>query len=126
MERVDLWSNVISKFFENPLIIFGGGGNLWISRTMNAPTLENFFLDTIFSYGLLGGGFIFYFLAIPVRFVKKSCVTTFELLILKVVLIIAVTVSMTGNVLVDPMYGGITFFVLFSLISVLEFEFKGV
>jgi len=102
--RLDLWRSafdVASDEFHRFLIGFGRNSGF---GDVGTRTLENFWLDTFFSYGLLGFSIVLFFLIYP--FLSLSKINVKDMLewdIIKSFTIIILVVSMTGNVLADPM-----------------------
>lgn len=104
---MDLWNAGVLRF------LLGYGGESFASR-IDSPTADSFYLDHGLSQGLLGLVFVLAILIMPALKLKHDPLATFGILIVAV----ALTVSLTGNVLADPTYGGVTFSLLYGLLAI--------
>jgi len=95
-----------------------GVGNKSLSNFIQGPTTDSFYLDHGVSHGFLGLLALLTIVVAPGlqawsagNFVKEASLGM-------LVVIICLTVSLTGNVLVDPTYGGISFLLLYGFLSI--------
>lgn len=114
MERIGLWQMGVDLWLEGPLsFLFGHGYGSLLSLT-GVASAHNFFINILVSMGLLGLFVVFAVLTIPLFLVFKS---KDRRGLAFLVLAVAVIVSMTGNVLVDPFYGGVTYLLSYAFLA---------
>jgi len=120
-DRLNVWSDAAEALDRQPGLMVVGGGKTWIKRNLGTPTAENFFLDAILAYGGLFATWLFVLLMTPAVALavmhKKRSGFAFKRHAAVAATAIALTVAMTGNVVVDPMYGGVTFALLYALLA---------
>lgn len=115
--RTELWKNGLDVWTLKPLTFLLGFGSNSLSDYLigGFKTSENFFIDQGIAGGLVGLIIAFFLLLWPIIEVllrKKNSRLIFD------VTLIAFIVSLTGNVLVDPFYGGVTFASLYGAMNV--------
>lgn len=108
-ERFSLWARGVDVWLSSVANIFLGYGGGVFGKYIDSPTTDSFYLDHVLISGLLGLIIIVTYLAHPVIHVHKRDVTRFVKLSVYLTFTIAVVVSLTGNVLVDPTFGGFIF-----------------
>lgn len=115
--RTELWQNGLAVWTLKPITFLLGFGSNSLSNYLSGGfnTSENFFIDQGIAGGLVCLSIAVFLLLWP----------TVEVLIRKKnyqlicdVTLVAVIVSLTGNVLVDPFYGGVTFASLYGALNV--------
>ena len=116
--RFYLWGKGFSLLEQNVGTLFLGYGNALFTRKLGAASTDNFFLDSALSVGIIGTVVILAIILTPSLTVWKAGRYSRHACLGVLVTIVALTVSLTGNVVVDPMYGGITFLLLYALVSV--------
>lgn len=85
---------------------------------IGSPTADSFYLDHALSEGLLGLMLLLSLVITPALQVWSTGNFTREASVGILVSVVALTVSLTGNIFVDPLYGGVTFLLLYALFSV--------
>jgi hypothetical protein len=111
--RFSLWDQSYQLWTDNPVNLFFGVGAKNMNYYLGAITSDSFFLDHLAAEGLIGLLFILALLVWPLwRLRGRGSVKPGENVAF-LTLAVAMTVSITGNVLVDPYYGGITFLLLY-------------
>lgn len=116
--RFYLWEKSFSLITEGIGTLFIGHGNALFMRELGSASSDNFYLDSVISVGLFGTVIILAIIFIPSISVWKAGHYSRNLCLGVLVSITVLTVSLTGNVIVDPMYGGISFLLLYSIYSV--------
>jgi O-antigen ligase len=116
--RFDLWLRSVGLWTDNIGAFFLGYGSQSIPNLIGSPTADSFYLDHALSEGLLGLMLLLALVITPALQVWSAGHLTREASLGILVSVVALTVSLTGNVLVDPLYGGVTFSLLYGLLSV--------
>jgi hypothetical protein len=122
LARYDLWNRAVELWTADSSRFFLGYGSERFANLMGSSTADSFYLDHGVSEGFIGLSIILSILFAPVlRVIRQGIferIATLALLILVVIMI----VSITGNVLVDPMVGGVTFSLLYGLAAARSYE----
>ncbi|OPY79860.1 MAG: O-Antigen ligase [Syntrophorhabdus sp. PtaU1.Bin153] len=117
--RLELWSTSFDILTKSPTHFFLGYGNHGTVYMLDeAVTTDNFYLDHALGEGVLGLFFILALVLTPLVGIHNRRGYVQENKMTLIVTAVALVVSLTGNVLVDPTYGGITFLVLYGHLSV--------
>ncbi|HEY3373553.1 MAG TPA: O-antigen ligase family protein [Candidatus Aquicultor sp.] len=116
--RFDLWIRSLNMWLSDPVAFLFGFGNNTFHQLLNATTSDSFFLDHGVSDGLLGLIILLALIVGPVLKIQRMERYSRLVRIALLVTCIALIVSLTGNVLVDPFYGGLTFTILYGALSV--------
>lgn len=103
-EGFDLWVKDVGTFF------FGYGSQAF-RDLLGKPTTDNFYLDHVLGEGLIGLLVIMALVWWPIFELWRAGSGLLHMAFLAVV--VATVVSFTGNVLVDPFYGGVTILVIY-------------
>ncbi len=104
--RLSTWENGYKTWMQSEWpFLFGYGSGAAESQS----TTENFFLDSLNIRGLIGTSIVLFLFLYPLFLCRGK---NKEIKIITIFL--AILVSLTGNVLVDPYYGGVTFIILYS------------
>jgi O-antigen ligase len=117
-DRLYLWPKSMELATANPLRFLVGYGNRSFAQLINSPTADNFYLDHWVSEGFLGLLLILGILSAPFWRLKGGRNMHEPRLLVVLAILIALVVSVTGNVLVDPTYGGVTFALLYGVSAV--------
>ena len=112
LRSIELWTDNIGSFF------LGYGSKSFTILIGGSPTADSFYLDHALSEGLFGLLLLLALVITPAMQVWRAGNFTIGASLGMLVAIVALTVSLTGNVLVDPLYGGVTFSLLYALLSV--------
>jgi len=110
-ESLDLGGRSVDRFLV-------GYGNKSFANQIGSATADNFYLDHWLSEGFIGLMLVLSILVRPAIKVWRASLPAGVGILGVLVLLVALVVSLTGNVLVDPTYGGITFALLYGLLSV--------
>jgi hypothetical protein len=106
VSRLELWRSVAIYLTTNPFeVLFGLGKNSGYGD-LNTHTLENFWLDVIFSYGFFGFIIVSYIILFPIIWLARAQQKTKSeknWMIIKAIFLVTIVASLTGNVLADPM-----------------------
>jgi O-antigen ligase len=116
--RFDLWRESLQLGFGSADRFLLGYGNRSFANRIDSPTADSFYLDHWLSEGFLGLTVILIILIRPAVKVWRANLSRGAGILGVLVLLVALVVSLTGNVLVDPIYGGITFALLYGLFAV--------
>jgi hypothetical protein len=117
--RLELWSVGMELLLFKTVNFFLGYGSASISNILGGwNTTDNFYLDHALGEGALGLIIILSIILAPAIIILKTKGLKAETKAAFLITIIALVVSITGNVLVDPTYGGITFLLLYGYLSV--------
>lgn len=110
--RTTLWREGASLWFGETTTFLFGYGYGSVERFIGAESTHNYFLNMGVWIGLLGLLIILYIMGMPiVRLIQRGNISTFR--IGAVALSNAFVVSLFGNVLVSPVFGGLTFLTLY-------------
>lgn len=102
--RLRIWALALEFIVENPVSVLIGLGKGSGFGTIGTHTLENFWLDIFFSYGLMGLLIVMFLIFYPLFYLNRMHnIEDCEWLCFKALFIILFVVSLTGNVLADPM-----------------------
>lgn len=118
VKRLAFWKEGVGYLATDPVFLMIGRGSTWLHE-LGLQTFESFYLDTAIAYGLIGLILVLALLVYPL--IRASDCWRQRPWILVVAVIaatVALTVGMTGNVVVDPYYGGVTFLILCGAASV--------
>jgi O-antigen ligase len=118
--RFDLWQRSLDLGSSSVYRFLVGYGNQSFVNRIDGPTADNFYLDHWVSEGFIGLMLVLMILIRPALKVWHAEPSAKAGTLGVLVLLVALVVSLTGNVLVDPTYGGITFALLYGLLSVYE------
>jgi len=116
--RLDLWQKSLDLGSDSVHRFLIGYGNQSFTNRIDSPTSDSFYLDHWLSEGFIGLMLVLMILVKPVLKVWRASLSASAGILGVLVLLVALAVSLTGNVLVDPTYGGITFALLYGLLSV--------
>ena len=111
--RFDVWEASLDLWNAGVLRFLLGYGGQSFANLIDSPTADSFYLDHGLSQGFLGLVFILALVITPAMKLRLDPRTALAALVVTV----ALTVSLTGNVLADPTYGGVTFALLYGLLS---------
>jgi hypothetical protein len=114
-ERFHLWDQSMQLWLDSPGSFFIGYGNAGFRSRLKSSTADIFYLDHGLSEGFIGLAVLLLLLFLPFRAVRRMGGGDKPG---NMAFLVAVTVSLTGNVLVDPFYGGITFLLLYGSLAV--------
>lgn len=112
--RFHMWERSLNLWLGQFGSFLLGYGNMGFRDRLGSATSDMFYLDRGLSEGVIGLLALLMLAYWPFRYLKKSGggekpgISAF---------LVALVVSMTGNVLVDPFYGGITFMVLYGSLA---------
>jgi hypothetical protein len=114
--RFELWERAIDLCVTQPDTFLLGYGSNSISYLLGGSnTSESFYLDQSIAGGMIGLIIILFIWLWPlldmILFRKKYS-------IIVPVTVISICVSITGNVVVDPFYGGVTFILLYGTFNI--------
>lgn len=112
-ERIELWERSFAILTNNPRIFLIGNGYDYKDFLIDSPSAHNFFLNIHLSLGIIG--VLIFFSIILGPLILNSSLSKEAQDLLMLVVTIAMIVSLTGNILVDPFYGGITFLLLYGI-----------
>lgn len=115
--RLSLWSLALKILGEADIwsLLFGYGSKT-LPNLIGGPTLDSFYLDHLLSEGVIGLGVIFLILFSPLALGNAEGRRNHNLALWGVATV-ALVVSLTGNVLVNPFYGAVTMVILWGAIS---------
>lgn len=117
--RLILWNQAVQVWLYDPIHFMLGYGFRTADRFIGAESAHNFFLDIGLWLGVVGLIPTTILLLWPtikvINKVKEQRLTRVTISAFSVALV----VSMFGNVLVDPFYGGCTFLLLYAVLAVL-------
>ncbi len=116
--RLGLWRESLELGGSSVHRFLIGYGNRSFSNRIGGATADNFYLDHWLSEGFIGLMLVLNLLVRPTVKVWRASLPAGVGILGVLVLLVALVVSLTGNVLVDPTYGGITFALLYGLLSV--------
>jgi O-antigen ligase len=116
--RLGLWRKSLELGDRSVHRFLIGYGNQSFANQIGSPTADNFYLDHWLSEGFIGLMLVLNLLVRPTIKVWRASLPAGVGILGVLVLLVALVVSLTGNVLVDPTYGGITFALLYGLLSV--------
>lgn len=115
--RLSLWRRGLEIWLLDIPHFLLGYGFRSTARFLMAESAHNFFLNIGLWSGLIGLTFIIVVLIWPLTQVARSKRENFSKQIATLSFTVAFVVSMTGNVLVDPFYGGLTFILLYGSLA---------
>ncbi len=115
--RFVLWHKGIQAWLNSIPNFLMGYGFRSSSRLIGAESSHNFFLNIALWLGLVGLILMIILLLWPVIKVIRETKERVVVGTAIVAVSVALTVSMFGNVLVDPFYGGCTFLILYGSVS---------
>lgn len=107
--RLDLWRRGLDFFSRHPHALMFGMGTSAEEQVLGSPTADNLYMDLVLAYGLAGALLIVIFLLLPATILLRRKRGGFETRVVLVATGVALIVSLTGSVLVGPLYGGATF-----------------
>lgn len=107
--RYDLWHKALDLWTTGPGRFLLGYGSAKFDTLLQSSTADCFYLDHGLSQGLVGLLLILSILVAPSFKLWRDSSEKQAALLAIAVLAVALIVSITGNVLVDPMFGGVTF-----------------
>jgi len=87
-----------------------------LTNVIGGATLDNFYLDHLLSEGVIGLGLILLVVFSPLA-IRNAKWRGNRNLALWGVACVAVVVSLTGNVLVNPLYGAVTMIIMWGTVS---------
>jgi len=116
--RLTVWQTSLDLWNAGPHRFFLGYGHESFANLIDSPTADNFYLDHGLSEGIVGLLLFLSLLTRPVLTTGLSRPLDPRVVLGALVVVIALTVSLTGNVLVDPTYGGVTFSLLYGLLAI--------
>jgi O-antigen ligase len=116
--RLDLWEKSLDLGSSSVHRFLIGYGDRSFESRIDSPTADSFYLDHLVSEGFIGLMLVLMLLIRPAVRVWRADRSARAGILGVLVLLVALVVSLTGNVLVDPTYGGITFALLYGLLSV--------
>jgi O-antigen ligase len=116
--RLGLWRESLELGGSSVHRFLIGYGNRSFANRIGGATADNFYLDHWLSEGFIGLMLVLSILVRPTVKVWRASLSSSAGILGVLVLLVALVVSLTGNVLVDPTYGGITFALLYGLLSV--------
>jgi len=115
--RIALWIKSINIWLDGILNFLLGYGFRTTDRFLGVASAHNFFLNISLWLGLLGLFPILFIIVWPILKIRKN--KDLETIpIASITTSIAFIVSIFGNVLVDPFYGGTTFLLLYAAMAV--------
>lgn len=110
-ERFRLWNIGTNFWVESSASMTLGHGYGSIKQFTGIPSAHNYFINVLVSTGIIGLLTVLAYLMFPFFFMAKN---KDGRNLIAIVLGIAFIVSFTGNVLVDPFYGGTTYLLIYS------------
>jgi len=116
--RFLLWQRSAELWTADILRFLLGYGSAAFTNLIDSPTADNFYLDHGVSEGFLGLILILRILVTPVLKLRRNGLLNNHMILATLVVAVALIVSVTGNVLVDPTYGGVTFILLYGIVSI--------
>ncbi len=115
--RIILWEKAFQVWLDRlPYFIIGYGFHS-STRLIGAESSENFFLDIGVWFGLLGITLMTAILILPIKWINDINRNQMIINASAGALLVALTVSITGSVLLDPFYGGCTLLVLYGSVA---------
>lgn len=121
--RFGYWEKSIKLITESLFSFFWGHGNMAISNSNyfdNSVTTDSFYVDMLISNGIFGLIIVMLVMFTPLTTILKKNIDYSKKILLVVVTLITITVTLTGGVIVDQFYGGVTFIILYGELSILN------
>ena len=112
------WRNSIALWGEGPSRFLFGYGNEKFANLLRTPTSESFYLDHGVGEGFISLMLIMALLLTPAFKLRHEGIRSQRFILVMLITLNALLVSVTGNVLVDPIFGGVTFGMLYGNLSV--------
>jgi hypothetical protein len=109
-KSIDLWGASVPRFLL-------GYGNEKFVELLGTPTSESFYFDHGVSEGFFGLLLMLSLLLAPVYKFRKAGILNLDFMLIALATMVAIIVCITGNMLPDPIYGGVTFSLLYGFVA---------